>query len=153
MSDNLSPAQHAAAIDAARQRMIDFIQRCTDEQWQSTPIDGDPRPVAVIADHVAHSYEYLGGWMADIIADRSPEVNAEIVDDLNAQHAAEVDQVAPAYVVEHLKASGDTLITMVSGLEPGQLELGDGRVGRLAMVAARHPDGHREEIEAALADR
>jgi hypothetical protein len=42
---------------------------------------GDPRPVAVITDHVAHAYEYLA---------------------------------------------------------------------RLAVIAARHADGHREEIEAAL---
>lgn len=38
----------------------------------------------------------------------------------------------------------------LSNLEPAQLELGDGRVARLATIAARHADGHREEIEAAL---
>jgi hypothetical protein len=151
MSEDLSPAQHVAAIDAARQRMINFVRRCSDEQWLSAPIDGDPRPVAVIADHTAHAYEYLAGWMGEIIAGGSPEVTAELVDGLNAEHAAEVGRIGPVYVVDHLKAAGDSLIALVGGLEPEQLELGDGQVGRFAVIAARHADTHREEIEAALA--
>ena len=49
MSQDLSPAQHAAAIDEARRRLSDFVLRCTDEQWQSAPVDGDPRPVGEIS--------------------------------------------------------------------------------------------------------
>lgn len=150
MSDDLSPAQHTAAIDETRQRLIEFARRCPDEQWHSSPVDGDPRPVSVITDHVADAYEYLAGWIIDIVAGGSPEVNPALVDELNADHSARVGLPTSAQVTAHLKASGDALIKLVGGLQPDQLELADGRVGRLAMIAARHADGHREEIDAAL---
>ena len=42
---------------------------------------------------------------------------------------------------------------MVVGLSSVGLAAGDGRVRRLAQIAARHADDHRTEIEAALASR
>jgi hypothetical protein len=39
----------------------------------------------------------------------------------------------------------------VARLEPAQLDAGDGRARRLARIAERHADGHRTEIETALA--
>lgn len=150
MSEDLSPAQHAAAIEESRQRMSDFVLRCTDAQWESAPVDGDPRPVGVITDHVAHAYEYLANWIGELLAGGSPEVNSDLVDQLNAEHAASAGPVTPAHVAAHLKNSGDALINLIKDLEPGQLELGDGRVARMAVIAARHADGHRDEIEAAL---
>lgn len=146
----LSPAQHAAAIDQARQRLCDFALGCTDGQWRSAPVDGDPRSVGVIIDHVAHAYEYLAGWITRLLSGDSPEVTSDIVDELNAEHAAEAAGLSQRQVTDHLKSSGDALITLLSGLEPGQLELGDGRVGRFAQIAARHADSHRSEIEAVL---
>ena len=150
MSDDLSPAQHAVAIEESRQRLINFVLQCTDEQWQCVLVEGDPRPIGVITDHVAHAYEYLAGWIGELLAGASPEVSSEIVDGLNAEHAAEAAGMTPARVAGHLKTSGDALINLIKGLEPAQLELGDGRVGRFAVIAARHADGHREEIQAAL---
>ncbi len=79
------------------------------------------------------------------------EVNTDIVDELNAEHAIEAGAVTPAHVAGHLRSSGDALIALVAGLEPGQLDLDGGRVRRLAIIAARHADNHRAEIEAALA--
>lgn len=150
MSDDLSPAQLAAAIEESRQRLSDFVLRCTDEQWQSAPIEGDPRPVGVITDHVAHAYEYIAGWIGEVLAGASPEVNSELVDDLNAEHAASAASITTAHVAGHLKTSGDALINLIKNLEPAQLDLGEGRVRRLATIADRHADGHRDEIEAAL---
>lgn len=146
----LSPAQHAAAIDQARQRLCGFALGCTVEQWRSAPIDGDPRPVGVITDHVAHAYEYLAGWILQMLAGESPEVTSAVVDELNAAHAAAAAGLSQRQVTDHMKSSGDALITLISGLEPGQLELGGGQVGRFAQIAARHADVHRSEIEAAL---
>jgi len=40
---------------------------------------------------------------------------------------------------------------LVAGLSAADLATGDGRVQRLAQIAARHADDHRAEIEAALA--
>lgn len=152
MTDELSPAEHAQAIDEARRRFIGFVQQCTDGDWHCAPVAGDPRPVGVIADHVAHAYEYLAEWIAELAAGRRVEVSTEVVDGLNAEHAGDARTVTPAHVVGHLRSSGDALIALVAGLEPGQLDIGDGRLRRLTVIAARHADGHRAEIEAALAD-
>lgn len=150
MTDELGPGELAQAIDDARQRFISFVQRCTDGDWRSAPVGGDPRPVGVIADHIAHAYEFFSGWVGDLAAGRAVEVNADIVDQLNAEHAHDADAVTPGHVAGHLRSSGDALIAQVAGLEPDQLDLDDGRVRRLASIAARHADDHRTQIEAAL---
>lgn len=151
MTDDMTPAAYAQSIDDARQRLVSFVHRCTDADWRSAPVDGDPRPVGVIADHVAHAYEYLAGWVGDIVAGKEVAVDAGIVDELNAEHASDATAVTPAHVAGHLRSSGDALIALIAGLEPGQLDLGGGRVRRFAVIAARHADNHRAEIEAALA--
>ena len=58
-----SPAQYAADIEAARDRLTAFVESCTAERRSAAPLPGDPRPAGVVADHVAHAYEYLDGWM------------------------------------------------------------------------------------------
>jgi DinB superfamily len=151
MTEDQSAADYARSIDEARQRLLRFAQQCTDADWRSAPVDGDPRSVGVIVDHVAHAYEYLAGWIGDLAAGKPVDVNAGIVDDLNAEHAAEAASVTPAHVAGHLRSSGDALIALVSGLQPDQLDLGEGRVRRLATIAARHADDHRSDIEAGLA--
>lgn len=42
--------------------------------------------MAVVVDHVAHAYEYLAGWMRQIVAGQQVKVNSDAVDALNAQH-------------------------------------------------------------------
>lgn len=150
MTDELSPAEHAAQIDAARQRLLAFVRQCSEDQWGAAPLDGDPRPIGVVLDHVAHSYEYLTGWMRDILAGQQVEVNADIVDVHNAGHAARASQVSQAQAADHLRDSGDLLIALVAGLDASQLDAGDGRIRRFAQIAARHADSHRADAEAAL---
>jgi hypothetical protein len=150
MTDTLSPAQYAEQINASRQRLTDFVEGCTDEQWASSPVDGDPRPVGLIADHVAHAYEYLAGWITELLDGGSPQVDTDVIDGLNADHAADAEVPTPAQVTGHLKSSGDALIALVSGLQAAQLELSEGRVARFAIIAARHADSHREEIQEQL---
>jgi hypothetical protein len=151
MSDELSPASYAQAIDEARQRLLMFVEQCADDVWHAAPVEGDPRQVAVITDHVADAYSYLGGFIADVAAGQQLTVTSELVDDLNAGHAAGAGDLSRAQVADHLRATGDALIAQIAGLEPAQLDLDDGRIRRLATIAARHADGHRTEIEAALA--
>jgi DinB superfamily len=148
MTDDLTPAAYADAIDAARRRLMDFVRLCPDDLWRSAPVPGDPRPVGVIADHVAHSYEYLADWIGDVAAGQLVEVNTDLVDDLNAGHAAGAGDLTPGHVASHLRSSGDALIALVAGLEPDQLDLDGGRIRTLATVGARHADGHRAEFEA-----
>ncbi len=151
MTDNQLPADYATSIAEARQRMTRFVRRCTDGDWHAAPVDGDPRPVGVIADHVAHSYEYLAGWIADVAEGKPVEVDSDIVDELNAEHASDAATVTRAHVIGHLQSSGDAVISLIAGLEPDQLDLDGGRIRRLAVIAARHADIHRAELEQALA--
>ena len=151
--DTSSPAELAADIDAARERLAGFVAGCTDTDWRSAPLDGDPRPVGVVVDHVAHAYEYLAGWMRQLVAGQPVDVNNEVVDELNAEHARTAGSVTRAGTAGHLRRSGADIAALVAGLSAADLAAGDGRVRRLAQVAIRHADDHRSEIEAALAAR
>jgi hypothetical protein len=144
-------AAYAAAIDAARDRLIAFVDRCTDEQWRAAPLDGDPRPVAVVVDHVAHAYEYLAGWIRQTAAGEQVDVDSDVVDALNAEHAVQAAAVTRTEAAEHLRHSGAAISTLVAGLSAADLAADDGRAVLLAQIAARHADGHRGDIEAALA--
>jgi hypothetical protein len=149
--DARSPAQYASDIDAARERLVAFASGCTDGQWRAAPVDGDPRPVGVIVDHVAHSYEYLAGWISQLLAGETVAVDSDVVDDLNAGHATGAAAVTPAEAVEHLRRSGAAISRLVAGCTAGELQAGEGRVERFAQIAIRHADDHRAEIEAGLA--
>jgi hypothetical protein len=149
--DERDPAAYAADIDAARERMIGFVSGCTDEEWGAAPLNADPRPVAVVVDHVAHAYEYMAGWISQLVAGQSVEVNGSVVDALNAQHARDAMAVSKTEATEHLRRSGEAISVLVAGLSPADLAAGDGRVRRLAQIAARHADEHRADIETALA--
>ena len=149
--DDRAPAAYAADIEAARDRLIAFASGCSEEEWRAAPLDGDPRPVAVVVDHVADSYEYLAGWIRQLVAGQPVEVTGEIVDDLNAEHAAEAAAISQADAAEHLRRSGAAISALVAGCTAEDLKAGDGRVERLAQIAIRHADDHRSEIEAALA--
>jgi len=151
--DMRDPAAYAADIDAARERMIAFAASCSEEEWRSAPLDGDPRPVAVVVDHVAHAYDYLAGWMRQLVAGQQVEVNGDVIDALNAQHAREAAAVSKADATGHLRRSGEAISGLVAVMSAADLAAGDGRVRRLAQVAARHADDHRADIEAALAAR
>jgi DinB superfamily len=145
-----SPARYAADIDAARERLVAFAAGCSPGQWRAAPLDGDPRPVGVIVDHVAHAYEYMGGWMQRILAGENVAVDAATVDALNAEHAVAAAAVTPEEAIEHLRRSGAAVSSLVAGCSAAGLQAGDGRVERFAQIAIRHPDDHRAELEAAL---
>jgi len=149
-----SPEELAELIAAARDRLHAFAAACTDDTWHARPLaaHGDHRPVGVIVDHVAHAYDYMGGWVRELLAGDAPAVDVALVDRLNAAHATDSAHLTQAGAMEHLTRSGDELIALVSRLTPADLDAGGGRVRRFAEIAARHPDTHRTDIEEALAD-
>ena len=153
MPDPGELAQYARDIAAARDRLVAFVHTCGDDDWTRAVIAGDPRPVGIVVDHVADAYEYGAGWIRQILAGNSPPLSAELVDELNAGHAAVAIGLSRAQVVEHLTVSGDLMIALVGGMRPEALYLDDGRVRRLVEIAVRHADNHRDEIEAGLAAR
>lgn len=154
MTDAHSPAEHAALIAAARDRLLAFAAACTDDTWHARPLagHGDHRMVGVIVDHVADAYDYMGAWVRELLAGNTPPVDVALVDRLNAAHASESAHLTQAGAMEHLTRSGDELIALVSALTGEDLEAGGGRVRRFAEIAARHPDTHRTDIEEALGD-
>jgi hypothetical protein len=110
----------------------------------------------VVVDHVAHAYEYLAGWISQLVAGQPVEVDSDVVDALNAQHARDAKAVSRDEATEHLRRSGSAISVLVAGLDPAGpagLAAGDGRVRLMAQIAARHADEHRADIEAALAAR
>ena len=149
--DARGPARYASEIDEARERLVAFADGCSDGQWHAAPLDGDPRPVGVVVDHVAHAYEYLAEWMRQILDGQTVTVSSEVVDALNAEHAARAAGVTQAEVVEHLRRSGTAISQLVAACSAEDLQVGGGRVERLAQIAIRHADDHRAEIEAGLA--
>src|SRR6516164_1713863 len=149
--DAPGPARYASEIDEARERLVAFAGGCSDEQWHAAPLDGDPRPVGVVVDHVAHAYEYLAGWIRQLVAGEPVEVNGEVVDALNAEHARAAAAVSRAEATGHLHRSGTAISALVANLPAAELHAGGGRVQRLAQIAITHADDHRSEIEAALA--
>jgi DinB superfamily len=151
MSDEVrSPAQYAADIDAARERLAAFAAGCSPGQWRAAPLEGDPRPVGVIVDHVAHAYDYMGDWVRQTLAGADLAVDGTVVDALNAEHAVAAAAVTPGEAIEHLRRSGAAFSGLVAGCSAEGLQAGDGRVERFAQIAIRHPDDHRAEIQAAL---
>jgi DinB superfamily len=152
MTDLRTPAEHADQIRAARDRLLAFVRACPDDIWRSRPLagQGDNRQTAVIADHVAHAYEYMGSFITQMLAGETPHFDAALIDRLNAEHAALAAGSSRAEVTEHLACSGDELIALVAGLTPADLEAAGGKVRRLAEISARHPDMHRTEIEDAI---
>jgi hypothetical protein len=150
MTDDMNAAEYAAAIAGARQQLVGFADGCSDQDWSASPLTGDPRPVGVVVDHVAHAYEYIAGWLRQILDGQPVKVTSEIVDGLNADHAGEAAQLSRAEVIDHLNRSGDVLIALMAGLDAGQLDADEGRVRRFAQISIRHADDHRTEIEAAL---
>ena len=151
--DERDAAAYATDIEAARDRLIAFASGCSDAEWRAAPLDGDPRPVAVVVDHVADSYEYLAGFISQILAGQAAEVTGELVDDLNAEHAAAAAAVSQSDAAEHLRRSGAAIGALIASLSADELAAGDGRVRLFAQIAVRHADNHRTDIETALAAR
>src|SRR5260221_9486957 len=95
MSQNVGgPAEYASDIDAARERLVAFVDGCTDEQWTAAPLEGDPRPVGMVVDHVAHSYEYLAGWISQLLAGKKGPGGADPGGAPNAPHAGRAPRAA-----------------------------------------------------------
>lgn len=145
------PHETARDIAEACARLLAFARGCSAEQWCSSPLgDADPRSVSVIVNHVADTYDYIAGWLRALVGGAALEVNSDMVDELNAKHASGAAVIDRDEVSAHLQTSGDALIGFIEELEPDDLVIENGRVQRLAEIAARHADGHRSELEAAF---
>ena len=142
----------ARDVLAARERLVEFVATCSDEQWGQSPLaDDDPRTVGVIVDHVADAYEYLGSFVTRLTFHEQVDVSPQIVDVLNARHASAVASSTRESALEHLVRSGDAFVAVIEPLTAEQLHGGHSlTIARFAEIAARHADSHRVELETAL---
>jgi hypothetical protein len=148
------PAPTDAYLDQlrdSRQGLERFAESCSDVDWRASVLaDGDERPVGVVVDHVAHSYEYLAGWIREIVGGAHPEVNPGIVDALNASHAVAARDVTRDQAAAHLRRSGGDFVELVRPFGPEDLDRDDGRVRRLIEIAILHANDHRSALHAGL---
>jgi hypothetical protein len=152
MPEMESPAEYAAAVATARDRLVGFVGQCSDASWKSiSAAEGDPRPVGVIVDHVADAYEYLARWIQAILDGESVDVTEQVVDELNARHGLAASHVTRSQAAAHLKTSGDMIVALIRSLPPAALDLDRERVRRFARIAALHADSHRREVESPTA--
>jgi hypothetical protein len=150
VAEPASAAELADAVVRNRDALITLARRCSREQWVSSPLSDDPRPVGVIIDHVADWYATLAPWVAALLAGEAVEVSQEIIDARNAVHASTATTVACDAVVSHLRQAGNAMADAIRPLSAAQLDADKGWVRRFAEVAARHSDDHRTDIEGAL---
>jgi len=151
MDERPTPGQYAQRLRASCDRLVAFVVGCPEDAWRAAPLaPGDPRPVGVIADHVADAYGYLGGWVQELLAGGSPTVSGELVDGLNARHAAAAAGVTRHAAAHHLEERGDALAGLIGGVRADDMELGEGRLRRLVEIAIRHTDDHHGELVAAV---
>src|SRR5258708_25579031 len=84
----------------------------------------------MVVDQVAHSYEYLAGWISQLLAGKTVMVDADVVDARNAEHAGRATGVTRPEGLEYLRHSGAALSRLVAGCSGADLQAGEGPVGR-----------------------
>jgi hypothetical protein len=151
MTDGKGPEQLREEFAAALDRLVAYVGQFPVQRWEIPSSDADPRPIGIVFDHVAHSYEYIGAWIHDLIDGLNPEVSTAIVDDLNRGHAAALaaSDVTRSSVVEHLRRSGAAFADLIGSMKAEDLEIGDGRVRQFVEIGIRHGAGHQAEVESA----
>lgn len=150
-SEPLGAAELADAVIRARDGLVARARRISPDQWHARPLEGDDRPVGVVVDHVADSYGYLGRFVRQLLAGEALDLSTEIIDALNARHAAEATAATAESAIARLQENGDAFAALIRPLDEADLDRGDGRVRGFAFIATRHADNHGAEIEAALA--
>jgi hypothetical protein len=151
LDEPLTAHQLAEEIVRSRDGIAAMARGCRPEQWRARPLAGDGRPVGVVIDHVADSYRYMGRWIRRLVAGDPIEVSAEIIDALNARHAEAAANVTKEEAFDHLQECGDEFASLVRSFSDADLDSGDGRVRRFALIAIRHAGDHGAEIETGLA--
>jgi hypothetical protein len=152
-------AELAAQIESANLELIQLVRGCSEEQWRTLCNDeGDHRPVAVIAHHVAHGHRYSLEWLETALTGEDVDVTLGEIDVENAQHAATYHDVERPETARLLEETCRPLVERVGGLSDQQLagtalHRGAGRemtVEAFARLGHRHVAGHLATIRRTL---
>lgn len=113
----------ASRLEAAYMAVIATAEKCTGEQWQMT-VAGEERPVGVVFHHMAYSIRPATAWAMAVTAGNAlPAVTREMVNEFNAQHAAEHAMAGQADTIALLRENGSKAIAKLRALSDEQLAM------------------------------
>jgi hypothetical protein len=129
----------AKQFDEANSELISLVERCSDQQWQAS-CRGEDWSVGVTAHHVAGGHEALAG-MVQLLASGQPlpPLTAEMLDQMNAQHAQQYATCGRAETIELLRKNGAAAGSIVRALSDEQL----GRSAAMAMAGGAPVSAHQ----------
>ncbi len=146
----------AKAIELAQQlkqfngQVIEFVQNCTDENWQRI-CPWEDWPVGVVARHIAAGhFEVIELVKMMLNGEPLPPLSEKNVIDMGNQHAQEHAACTRDEVLTLLQTNGDKMVTFVSELNDddlattGQMPLieGDFTAAGLLEAVILHSGGH-----------
>lgn len=146
-------------FDAANNAMIHYIEACSEEELNQVT-SGEGWSVRVAAHHIAVSHEPVAGFVHLVASGAAlPPLTIDLLNQMNAQHAAEHAHVSKTAILDGLRQNGAKAASMIAGLTDEQLD----RSAHLPTFGAtmsaqavaeniliRHIDHHLESIKAAV---
>ena len=151
---------YAAQLTTLNEEISRTIASCTEADWQRVCAD-EERTVGVVTHHMVT----VEGVIADALRGlnsvgyTAPNLSAEAIDRVNAQHAAAFTEVGRDETLALLRTNGAALTTALTALDDAQLdqvagvfgghELRVAQVVELALIA--HFQGHLATIHATVA--
>jgi hypothetical protein len=145
-------------LERANTEAVDFAGACTPEQW-ATVVPGEHWPVAVVVHHIAVGHDLMLDWLGRLRAGEEVPGTSADVDEKNARHAAEYEEVPLDSTVELLRANGARAVAVITALAADDLECcgpfgpAGGRpmtVAQVSAVATRQVRGHLSSAKTAL---
>ncbi len=149
----------ADSIQAINLELVQLVRGCSEEQWRTNCNDeGDNRPVAVVAHHVAHGHVHTLEWLETALSGNEVTISIDDIHAENAEHAATYHDVAREETVRLLVENGDRLCARTAELTDLELAReafhrgagGEMTVAAYALLGHRHLAGHLASIRKAL---
>jgi len=112
----------AQQFEQVTSALASLIESCSDQQWRSH-CAGETWPVGVTAHHVASGHIAAAPFV-EMLANGQPlpPLTAEMLDQMNAQHASEHANCTRAETLALLRANSATTARMLRGLSDEQLD-------------------------------
>ncbi len=114
--------RYATEFKAVNDEMIDLVESCSDDQWQNICSE-EGWSVGVLAHHVASALPAFTRLIGQIATDASlaPRISLDQVNQGNAQHAQDYQNVSKAEVRDLLRTHGPALEQALGDLSDEQL--------------------------------
>jgi len=112
----------AARLELGARALASLASTLTESEWQSR-IPQDGRKIGVVVHHVATMYP-LEVQLAQVLAAGKPVtgVTGDVVNDINAKHAAEFDDVTKEQALELLQKNSTAAAAAIRALSDQELD-------------------------------